>query len=149
MSRVKRHLASVIQDRIPSEIFQQFHEAKACGRPGVRFERDPDTDELRVVWRTDGRGIPPTDAEIEKSVNWLADRGHGTPVQSITLDGHLRTHSTSAADSLDLSSLTPIQLAKLRDALTIRAAVAEEGETTSATHLPELPTSDDQQDPSP
>jgi hypothetical protein len=89
-------LASAVHDLVPSDVLAAYFYRKAQGLINVRLAEDENG--AFVTW--DEQGIPPTSAEIESAVRWLADRGHGLPAQAIHVQAALRADAAVSGPQL-------------------------------------------------
>lgn len=121
-ARTKRQLALEVQAQVPAQALVRYHVLRACGKPGPRLEPDPETGDIEAISDEDcepsrKRGDVPTSAEITQSINWLADRGHGLPAQSIQLQSSIRHEVNMLTGSIDLGSLNAGTVNMLRAVL--------------------------------
>lgn len=129
-AKAARRLAAEVRERIAPEAWVDYHKAIAMSRINVRWDEDDDGN-VFATWDDEERGgVRPTLAERTASVNWLADRGHGMPVQSLHLEADLRatvTHVELPAGALSLANITMI-----RGMLAARAGVGTSSSSGTA-----------------
>jgi hypothetical protein len=137
--RAQRHLALAVREGISVEALRDYHLLIACGHAAqLHRDRDGEVSAVCVCCPPHGTGgaMRPTQDERTKSVNWLADRGHGLPAQSIYVDNIVRAETTQA---IDLGALPPAALFAVLHAL--RGVAASSGGSASE-HAPGLASAD-------
>jgi hypothetical protein len=117
--RAQRHLALAVREGISVEALRDYHVMIATGH-AAQLYRDPRTSDVHaccMCCKADGPARPygphphstgtamrPTQEERTRSVNWLTDRGHGLPAQSVHIEGLVRAGVSTGPD---FSALPP------------------------------------------
>lgn len=105
-----RSLAAAIQENMPAEVLYDYYVAVAEGFDARLGRREG------VPYVIRGSGPGPDQEQRTRAMSWLADRGFGTPVQTIQLDASLRNQPVDPSMNMaKLSAFTPEQLAAMRD----------------------------------
>lgn len=126
-----RQLAAAVRDRIPAEIYVEFHLQVASGHD-ARLATDEEG-ELVVTWDERGGLMPSLDTRLA-SMKWLADRGYGQAPQMIQLEAELRASGT--ATILPAGALPPTTLVALA-----RLLLPKSPDPTANANAPALPES--------
>ncbi len=147
--RAQRHLALAVREGVPVEALRDYHLLIACGH-AAQLYREPRTQEVSAVClccapreggHPDGPKsgvLRPTQEERTKSVNWLTDRGHGLPAQSVHIEGVVRAGASSGPDVGNLPRETVFQiLHMLRRAGAGSIGAADTGSASADRALPE------------
>jgi hypothetical protein len=108
-AQAQRHIALAVRESIAPQAMVDFHLAIACGHAAMLYKHPP-TGEISAVCmccpasegghpKGPSSGVlKPTQEERTRSVNWLADRGHGLPAQSVYVDNVVRGGKATGPD---------------------------------------------------
>lgn len=98
-------LASAIRDSVSPDLFCQYHTAIIMGHDPIVTQED--NGDYTVSWDEKGEHKPDQETRT-KSIQFLADRGWGTPVANIHLEANI-----AATMELGLPGIEPQQLPQL------------------------------------